>query len=232
MAERQRFLEASALAAAEHLSAEEAVWMGEQLQLHPEWADDVHAHARVVQAAREATLREAEDSPLLSFEAVMAAMPLEVSAAPAADLAGRASRAAPAHTTLLDRLEAWWRRPSTMGLALASLAVLALLTAVQTRRADDAQRRVEVASAQLAAGPAYRGAGAPVRTPLTLRLDPTMPLGAMIELLRQQQLLVVDGPNAEGVFLVETPSVDAEARIVALRQNPQVLSVQRVVSVP
>ncbi len=115
-----------------------------------------------------------------------------------------------------------------MGLALAGVAVLAVGLAVQTRRLDDAGRRLVAASDTAPVGPTYRGAASEDRAALTLRLDPSMPLGDAIQLLRQQNLMVVEGPNADGVFLVLTPASGADAKTAALRQMPQVLSVQRV----
>ncbi len=229
MDDRQRFLEASALSAAGRLAPHEAVWMAGQLRLHPEWEADVRAHAGVVADLRAAQRQDARATPSLSFEAALALLPAE---APPV----RAAAPAPANPGWFERLHRWWQRPSTMGLSLAVVAGLALLVALQTRRVDDAQLRLAIAAAnqadrriaEPAPGPIYRGAGPLARAPLTLRLDPAMPLGDMVRLLRQEQLVVVDGPSADGVFLVETPADGADAKVAALRRVPQVLSVQRV----
>ena len=217
---RQRFLAACTLHACGRLPADEAQWLATVLQQHPTWQADLDQAHTLTRLTREVLhQREADRPAVMSFDEVMAQLPHAVSSH---------GSAAPAW---LHALVAWWQRPSTMGLATAAMAALAVGLGVQTHRLNDVQDMAEPASPQ-AEAPIYRSGTSGPSARIALHLQPDATMQQVNDLLSLHHLQIVEGPDAQQVYQVHVAANQLDRVLAALRNSPVVLSATRVTEAP
>lgn len=213
--ELQRFLDGAALLACGRVHPDEARWLAGALVEHPQWQEHVAAAEELARGVRDALAqREPDATSLPNFEEVMAGLPSTP----------RAREARP--PSLRETLVRWWHAPGALGLATAAIAMLAIGLGVQTSRLQRARLAMDDAPV------AWRGGEAEPMALLAIDFKPTSTIAQVDVLLAHAGLKIVDGPDANGTYLVRAPRERVDALLVSLRAQDVVVSVVRVVSPP
>jgi len=205
-----RFRELCFLHACGKLAGEDAEWMEATMARHPDWRAAFDADAALAGQMRGALDAAAHASaPLLAYEELIAVR--------------RQRNSGSVRITLMARLLAWWRTPVAGGWAMASVAVLACVSVLQTYRLESGATAHVYRS--LDGAPAH---GAPSRALLQVVVADDATVGALRLQLQSLSLEIVQGPDAQGVFIVRVNSGSAEQAIARLRESKLVLDVSAV----
>lgn len=233
MNERQRFQDACLLQAMGRLSADETAWLGQTLKAHPDWESDVDYANELVRQSREfITQHEAKRAPMLSFEEVMARLPVAKSS-PAAEKTIRLPtvKSKAGVPAMLEKFMHWWSQPSAVGLVLASITALAVGLSVQTYRVDNMRQMDSETTETPTWGGTYRSGEGLDQITLAVRFTAEASLGQVSALLSTHRLQIVAGPDNDQTYLLQAPAAESSTTVTTLRGSNLVISVTRVVEI-